>query len=185
MAEFLNDLLFAHPTIKRRTRFVLLIIAIDDDDRRILVFLECRLLAFLGIQRPDNVEILDGIGDAPYRQHGLSFSTNLLIYQTHKTMHNEFCNLVHTWLKRIDPVFTKDDVYIIFVTIFQLFWQLKVNGHSVWYNGLCGVKDITILNGFAHGITVERNPHRLGQCAAELTEPCQRFITWSGSETYQ
>ena len=75
-------------------------------------------------------------------------------------MHNEFCNLAHTWLEGIDSILAENNVDIIFIAVFQLFWQLEINGYRVRNNRLCGVKDITVLYGFAHGVAVKRNPHR-------------------------
>ena len=58
-----------------------------------------------GNNRINDVEILDGIGNTSHCQHSLTFSANFLIDQTHKTMHNEFCNLAHTWFIRINTIF--------------------------------------------------------------------------------
>ena len=100
-------------------------------------------------------------------------------------MNNEFCNLTHTWFKRIDTVFSQNNVNIIFIAIFQFFWQLEIYRHSIWNNGFCWIQDITIFNSFSHGVAIKRYPHRFRQSTTELAEFSKRFLTWCGSKTYQ
>ena len=89
LSEVLNHLFFTHSAIQCGTRLMPLVITIDNSDRRILVFLELRFLAFLGIQVTDDIEISDGIRYACYSQHSFTLTTNLLINQTYQTLYDE------------------------------------------------------------------------------------------------
>ena len=182
--EVINSLSFRNITIYRRTRLVLLTIAIYHHDGSIGVLGIPWLCTFLGIQFADNSRILYGNRNGRNCQHSLALTAYLAIHQRDETVYHKRGYLTHSWLKLIHFLLLLPHIRnVVLIAEINVLGHIKANGHIVGYDVLCGVEYVAIGYGFFHGVSIERHPQGHSGGTAELTKAAQRLVTWRGCET--